>query len=97
MTPPEEVLPQEPWPKYLEASDDEARLALLQFKVDEARLRWDLLYAHAVAAAVFNYEALKRGGAGAPNALETTAGELISQLGSYGEWGFGEAGGWGHK
>ncbi len=82
----------EPWPGYQSASDDK-RLDLLTFKVDEARLRWDLLYAHTVCAAVANYESLEGGEAGA---VYKAAVKLAEEIATAAESGFKEAGGWGH-
>ena len=89
------MTPVEPWPGYTRDSETK-RLARLNFKVDEARLRWDLLYAHAVAAAVVNYESLERGGAGAAGKVEKAAEKHVAQIAKMGEWGFEEAGSWGH-
>jgi hypothetical protein len=89
------MAPIEPWPGYTRDSETK-RLARLNFKVDEARLRWDLLYAHAVAAAVVNYESLDRGGAGAPGKVEKAAEKHVTEIAKMGDWGFEEAGGWGH-
>jgi hypothetical protein len=93
---PDAIIPQDPWPKYSEM-DADRRLQLLRLKVDEARLRWDLPYAQAISAAVFNYEALARGGQGEPTLLEQEAAQLISDLDRFGVWGFERAGGYGHR
>jgi len=83
----------EPWPGYQSASDSK-RLELLTFKVDEARLRWDLLYAHTVCAAVANYEA-REGGEGGE--VYTAAVDLADKIAKSAQSGFAnEAGGWGH-
>jgi hypothetical protein len=85
----------EPWPGYKDMSA-ERRKALLDFKLDEARLRWDLPYAHVVAAAVANYEALERTG-DQPTEIETAASDYIEKINTVGNAAFGdEAGGWGH-
>lgn len=85
----------EPWPGYAEMSESR-REALLDYKVDEARLRWDLLYAHAVAAAVANYEALERADGAQPGKVEQAATTHIETIAKMGGWGFEEAGGWRH-
>jgi hypothetical protein len=82
----------EPWPGYLSASDSR-RLELLTFKVDEARLRWDLLYAHTVCSAVANFEA-REGGEG--GAVHTAAVNFADEIAKAAASGFKEAGGWGH-
>jgi hypothetical protein len=92
----EQIIPQDPWPKYSE-TDAARRLDLLRLKVDEARLRWDLPYAQALAAAVFNYEALARAGQGEATALEQEAAALVADLDRIGKWGFEQAGGYGHR
>lgn len=85
----------EPWPGYAGMSK-QRRKALLDFKIDEARLRWDLPYAHAVAAAVANYEALERTGRRRTE-VERAAEEYIEKINKAGNAGFGdESGGWGH-
>jgi hypothetical protein len=85
----------EPWPGYKDMSE-ERRKALLDFKVDEARLRWDLPYAHAIAAAVANYEALERTG-DQETEIEAAAGDYVTKINTAGNAGFGdESGGWGH-
>jgi hypothetical protein len=86
----------EPWPGYTRDNDQQRR-ERLDFKVDEARLRWDLLYAHSLAAAVATYEALDRGAGAEPNAVEKAALEHIEDIAKIAAWGFEEAGGWGHK
>ena len=86
----------EPWPGYA-GTPKSRRKALMEFKVDEARLRWDLLYAQSVAAAVANYEALERGDGAQPNEVETAAEEQLQVIAKAADWGFDdEAGGWGH-
>jgi len=82
----------EPWPGY-QSQSDTRRLELLTFKVDEARLRWDLLYAHTVCAAVANYESLEGGEAGKVHKAAVTFTDDIAKAA---ESGFKEAGGWGH-
>jgi hypothetical protein len=88
------MTPVEPWPGYADASESD-RLARLHFKVDEARLRSDLLYAHAVAAAVANYESLARDGASAAGELEKAAGDHLAEIAKAGSvqkprsWGHG--------
>ena len=82
----------EPWPGY-QSQSDSRRLELLTFKVDEARLRWDLLYAHTVAAAVANYEALEGGEGGT---VHKAAVKFVDEIAKAAESGFSEAGGWGH-
>jgi hypothetical protein len=93
---PDQIIPQDPWPKYSE-TPAARRIELLRLKVDEARLRWDLPYAQALVAAVFNYEALARDGQGEPNELEAEAAVLIADLDRFGQWGFERAGGYGHR
>lgn len=83
---------QEPWPGYQRAEADR-RLELLHFKVDEARLRWDLLYAHTVAAAVANYESLDGNEAGE---VYKAAVQYVADIAQAAQSGFSEAGGWGH-
>ena len=86
----------EPWPGYADLSE-KRRKALMEFKIDEARLRWDLPYAQAVAAAVANYEALERADGDQPGDVEKAAEEYIEKIKKAGAAGFGdEAGGWGH-
>ena len=86
-----------PWPGYDDMSDSRKK-ELLDFKVDEARLRWDLLYAQAVASAVASYEALLRGGQGQPNEVEQAAEEQLEIINKAAGWGFSdEAGSWGHR
>jgi hypothetical protein len=82
----------EPWPGY-QGQSDNRRLELLTFKVDEARLRWDLLYAHTVCAAVANYESLEGGEAGK---VYKAADTFKDEIAKAAESGFKEAGGWGH-
>lgn len=82
----------EPWPGYQSQSDNR-RLELLTFKVDEARLRWDLLYAHTVCAAVANYESLEGGEA---DKVYKAAVKFKDEIAKAAESGFKEAGGWGH-
>jgi hypothetical protein len=85
----------EPWPGYRDMSEKRRR-QLMEFKIDEARLRWDMQYAYTVAAAVANYEAAERGG-GAPTQLEKDAEGYVDQINKAATAGFsGEAGGWGH-
>jgi hypothetical protein len=86
----------QPWPGYDDMSDSR-RKELLDLKVDEARLRWDLLYAQAVVSAVASYEALQRGG-GQPTEVEKAAEEKLDIINKAAGWGFGdEAGSWGHR
>ena len=86
----------EPWAGYADMSK-KRRKALMEFKIDEARLRWDLLYAQAVAAAVANYEALERTDGEQAGEVEKAAEEYIGKIEKAGAAGFGdEAGGWGH-
>jgi hypothetical protein len=85
----------EPWAGSKDMSEKRRR-ALMEFKIDEARLRWDMLYAHTVAAAVANYEALERG-AGQQSDIEKAAEEYVEKIKKAATAGFdGEAGGWGH-
>jgi hypothetical protein len=76
-----------PWPGYEDLSESR-RKELLEFKIDDALLRWDLLYAHAVASAVANYEALQRGDGVQPNDVERAADQKFDEI--------EEAGGWRH-
>jgi hypothetical protein len=82
----------EPWPGYQSASENK-RLELLTFKVDEARLRWDLLYAHTVCAAAANYESLDNNEAGK---VFKAAVKYIDEIETAATSGFEDAGGWGH-
>jgi hypothetical protein len=85
----------EPWPGYKDMSKTR-RKALMEFKIDEARLRWDLPHAQLIAAAVANYEALERTGKRA-TVIEKAALGYIDKIKKTGDAGFsGEAGGWGH-
>jgi hypothetical protein len=85
----------EPWVGY-KGMSKKRRRALMEFKIDEARLRWDMPYAHTIAAAVANYEALESG-AGPESDIEKAAKEYIAKIEKAATAGFdGEAGGWGH-
>jgi hypothetical protein len=86
-----------PWPGYDDMTESR-RKELLDLKVDEARLRWDLLYAQAVASAVASYEALQRGAGAQPNEVEQAAEEQLEIINKAAGWGFSdEAGSWGHR
>jgi hypothetical protein len=84
----------EPWRGYRDMSEAR-REALLDHKVDEARLRWDLPTAQLVASAVANFEALERAGE-QPTAVEKAAEAYLAKIDEAGASGFGKAGGWGH-
>ena len=85
----------EPWPGY-QGMTQTRRRELLEFKIDEARLRWDLLTAQLIAAAVANYEALERAD-DEPTEVEKAAENYARKINRTAARGFsGEAGGWGH-
>jgi hypothetical protein len=85
----------EPWPGY-QGMTQTRRRELLEFKIDEARLRWDLLTAQLIAAAVANYEALERL-EGEPTEVEKAAESYAGKIKRSAARGFSdEAGGWGH-
>ena len=85
----------EPWPGY-QSMTQSRRRELLEFKIDEARLRWDLLTAQLIASAVANYEALERAD-GEPTEAEKAAESFAKKIKESAARGFsGEAGGWGH-
>jgi hypothetical protein len=84
----------EPWPGYRDMSATR-RKALLDHKIDEARLRWDLPNAQLVAAAVANFEALERTDS-QPTGVEKAAEEYVDKITTAGASGFSGAGGWGH-
>lgn len=86
----------EPWPGY-QGMTQTRRRELLEFKIDEARLRWDLLTAQLIAAAVANYEALERADDAEPTEAEKAAESYTRKIKQAAARGFsGEAGGWGH-
>ena len=86
----------EPWPGYADLSE-KRRKALMEFKIDEARLRWDMLYAQAIAAAVANYETLERADGAQPGEVETAAEEYVEKIKqAVTAVSGGEAGSWGH-
>jgi len=82
----------EPWPGYAKQSPED-RQERLRFKLAEARMRGDLLYAKALCVAVAATEALARGD-GARGALETEAIKSAGTIDTYGKSLFKDAGGW---
>jgi len=89
MTPPAGGKPLEPWPGYAKL-DPETRSARFEFKVSEARLRGDLLYAKALCVAVAATEEL----GGDQDGLGAAARKSLQSIDKYGAALFKEAGGW---
>jgi hypothetical protein len=92
MTQPRRAKPLEPWPGYAKQSAED-RQERLRWKLGEARLRGDLLYAKALSVAVAATEALARGD-GERGPLETEAIKSADTIDKYGKSLYKDAGGW---
>jgi hypothetical protein len=82
----------EPWPGYAKQTPED-RQERLRFKVSEARMRGDLLYAKALCVAVAATEQIARG-EDARGALETEAIKSAGTIDTYAKSLFKDAGGW---
>ena len=92
MTQPRRTKPLEPWPGYAKQTPED-RQERLRFKLSEARMRGDLLYAKALCVAVAATEQIARGD-GERTALETEAIKSANTIDTYGKSLFKDAGGW---
>ena len=82
----------EPWPGYAKQTPED-RQERLRFKLAEARLRGDLLYAKALCVAVAATEEIARAD-GQRGPLETEAIKAAGTIDNYGKSLFKDAGGW---